>query len=145
MAGQRTGELFVYIRWIITHFMRSVLFLVIPAVLLSCGRRTRYCECNVLEVGTKTSITSLAIPLVPGVGDTMVEHYVYRSTTVAEFEKASRKNMRAACPVETEEPIYDRTVSGVSASTLPGLPVGVSLLMTVENKGLRTRTCEISK
>jgi hypothetical protein len=124
--------------------MRSVCVIVIPALLLSCGRKTRYCQCDITETGTKTSITSLAIPLVPAVGDTMVEHYVYQSTTVSEFQKVSKKHMRSACPVKTEEPIYDRTVSGVSNSALPGVPLAVSLLMTVENKGLRTRSCEIT-
>ena len=129
----------------ITHSMKKLIVIPLFLIVVSCGKKTRFCSCDVAEVGTKTSVTSMSVPLlVPGVGDTIVENYVYRTKTHAEYSKVGKKEMRATCPVKVEEPIYDRTVSGIDNS-VPGLPVGVQLILTTENKGTRTRSCEITE
>lgn len=110
--------------------------IVFSAVLLMAGcGKTRFCECDITESGTVTTITAFSIPFITAVADTTKEPLVNRTTARYEFDKVSKADMRAACPVSSEEEINDRTVAASSNT--------VVISITTEKVGTRKKKCEV--
>ena len=106
----------------------------------SCTRNKSWtCKCSVAEIGTVTTIMEVepVFPLFPGSSNTETQSYINRSYAYYTHDGLSKRAMRAACPAESEEVIYERAVASSGGS--------LTINIITENKGTRTKSCSIEE